>query len=454
MRMFGVQTTFTTAAAVVLFCFASAFLQITAASLIESASFEAPFDEHDRFGEKVVGSASAEWRESGSAVVNNNFIRLTPDRQSKKGALWTTRPIGSEDFSSIFKFRISGQGKNFFGDGIALWYTDAEYFPDGPIHGGAEQFTGVGIIFDTFKNTETMGRHRDVTVLVNDGKKTYEMMTADVQGCAAKVRYHASRDDFSVMDASRAKITVLSNQELSVQIDAQNRGEWVDCVTIKDLPLRSDWAVNSYVGISATTGALADNHDILSLKTYPSAALLEAHVEADDKQKKYAINANVPTAARLLLLEETMNSVLTQLNRLDHHIEHEFASVEDHIKVMGAKIAKREDKSDARLEDLEGLITNEIDSKLDQRLAYIEEKLHGTVDYKLGNVEDTVGRRMEVKVDRLAKENADKGFGYAQQVAADSGDWKIPFAILLLVFIIAGIVGWRFYQKMLRSHIL
>ena len=39
----------------------------------------------------------------------------------------------------------------------------------------------MGVVFDTFRNTENIQAHRDVTVLVNDGEKTWGMMTADVQ---------------------------------------------------------------------------------------------------------------------------------------------------------------------------------------------------------------------------------------------------------------------------------
>jgi len=49
-------------------------------------------------------------------------------------------------------------------------------------------------------------------VLVNDGEKTWDMMTADVQGCNAGFRYHSERGDFSVTDASRAKIVVSGNK--------------------------------------------------------------------------------------------------------------------------------------------------------------------------------------------------------------------------------------------------
>ena len=180
-------------------------LCLSTAEKLEQLSFKAPFEDTDVAGQRLVGNG---WKTSGTTVVNKNFIRLTPDRQSKKGSVWSKRSLGVDAFSTILQFRISGQGKNFFGDGIALWFTQTSYHADGIIHGFAEKFVGVGVIFDTFKNTENLAAHRDVTVLINNGDKTYELMTKDVLGCSAKVRYHAGRDDFSVTDSSRAKIVV------------------------------------------------------------------------------------------------------------------------------------------------------------------------------------------------------------------------------------------------------
>lgn len=180
-------------------------VRLSCGEILESHTFQPPYQEVDGAGTRLV---SSHWRTSGTAVVNSNFIRLTPDRQSKKGALWSKKSVSVPYFSSILKFRISGQGKNFFGDGIGLWVVQQSYYAEGNIHGFQEKFVGIGIIFDTFKNTENIASHRDVTVLVNDGTKTYEMMTENVQGCNMNVRYHADRADFSVLDASRAKIIV------------------------------------------------------------------------------------------------------------------------------------------------------------------------------------------------------------------------------------------------------
>lgn len=180
-------------------------LATATADFLEFHSFEPPYTEVDAAGQREI---SQYWRTSGTTVVNNNFIRLTPDRQSKKGAIWSRKTLSVPSFSTVLKFRISGQGKNFFGDGIGMWITDTGYWIEGSLHGNQEKFLGVGIIFDTFRNTENLAHHKDVMVLINDGTKTYEMMTANVQGCDTNVRYHSERADFSVKDASRAKIVI------------------------------------------------------------------------------------------------------------------------------------------------------------------------------------------------------------------------------------------------------
>jgi mannose-binding lectin 2 len=138
------------------------------AEKIPELSFQAPFDDMDHAGDRMV---SRLWRTAGSTAVSSNFVRLTPDRQSKKGAVWSRKGLEVKSMSSILKFRISGTGKQFFGDGLAMWVTTQGYYLEGDLHGFQEKFTGIGIIFDTFKNSENLHAHRDVTVLVNDGEK-------------------------------------------------------------------------------------------------------------------------------------------------------------------------------------------------------------------------------------------------------------------------------------------
>lgn len=49
------------------------------------------------------------------------------------------------------------------------------------------------------KPGEPMGRHRDVSVVANNGTRNYEDLVANLEGCTANVRFDERRDDFNVL---------------------------------------------------------------------------------------------------------------------------------------------------------------------------------------------------------------------------------------------------------------
>jgi hypothetical protein len=51
-------------------------------------------------------------------------------------------------------------------------------------------------------------------------------------------------------------------QTLTVLVDAKNRNEWETCFVAPDVDLPAGY----YFGVSAATGDLADNHDVISLQ--------------------------------------------------------------------------------------------------------------------------------------------------------------------------------------------
>lgn len=61
-------------------------------------------------------------------------------------------------------------------------------------------------------------------------------------------------------------LSLYSLRQVTVAIDARNAGTFVDCATAQ-LPasLGDEWAKTAHLGVSASTGQLADNHDVLSL---------------------------------------------------------------------------------------------------------------------------------------------------------------------------------------------
>lgn len=415
------------------------FLALANASILERHSFAPPFSLTDNAGNRKVSNF---FREGGSTVVHNNFVRLTPDRQSKRGTLWSTQALytsmnnpGMDSLNSVLKFRISGQGKNFFGDGLAMWITQHSHPHDGPIHGFTDQFVGIGIIFDTFKNTENLAAHRDVTILINDGTKNNDQLLKEIKGCNTNVRYHNDRADFSVNDASKAKIIVKDNK-LTVQVDAKDTGDWFTCVDSVDLNLPMNFLSNAYIGFTATTGQLADNHDIISLKSYSDSKIMEDKEYEATLTPKFQINYNDPIETNIIQITSKLNDLINKHEVLDHHIEHELASVSDHIKSLIKKLEQREEKSENRIEQLEEIIQKHVDSKLENRLIALEKNLNKDVESKIMNIEsaiDTNLKRIEVN---------------------DNNSYRLPFFIICTLFISLFLGFYILYKKLKKSYLL
>ena len=369
--------------------------------------------------------ASRGFRTSGSTTVQSNFVRLTPEQQSKKGALWSREAIELPSFSTILKFRISGRAKDFFGDGIALWFVQHGYWIEGELHGFQEGFVGVGIIFDTFKNTEALAAHRDVTVLVNDGEKTWEMMTKDVKGCNnVMARYNTERADFKVTDFSMVKITI-DDRHLAVYVDPRNRGEWEECVVLDDIPLPEGWARDAHIGLTASTGQLVDNHDVISLVTYADEKVMEREEQKKHKHLFEPAPKNMSTIERLSRLEVAMNNVLNKLEFLDHHFEHHFATLQDNVDAVKSKVDKREHQSEDRIKELEDLMKKEVSGEVQAKLSHMETAMAVKMDKKINNFEKKLDMQPELK--KKMQRTTEGG----------DGSWKLPFMILFLMIIAA-----------------
>jgi mannose-binding lectin 2 len=87
-----------------------------------------------------------------------------------------------------------------------------------------------------------------------------------------------------VSSHSKAKVTI-AGDNMVIKLDPKGDDEWMECVSIDmtqdAFRLPKDWLVRAHVGITASTGQLADNHDVISLASFSDAAVLEAHVSND-----------------------------------------------------------------------------------------------------------------------------------------------------------------------------
>ncbi|TSL28183.1 VIP36-like protein [Bagarius yarrelli] len=262
----------------------------------------------------IGSSGSSHWELMGDAMVTTDQVRLTPDMQSKQGAVWSRIPCHLKDWELQVHFKVHGQGKkNLNGDGLAVWYTKERMqkgnapihttvrvqcpnngppFPadifTGPVFGNTDFFTGLGVFIDTYPNEEkfieaqkkrytprTQRIFPYILAMVGNGTIGYDHerdgRPTELGGCNAMVR-NLKHDTFIFIRYVRRRLTVM------IDIDGQH--EWRDCLDIPGVKLPQGY----YFGATAITGDLSDNHDIISLKLY-QLTVLRSKLEEDDDEE-------------------------------------------------------------------------------------------------------------------------------------------------------------------------
>ncbi|CAH0482315.1 unnamed protein product [Peronospora belbahrii] len=395
----------------------------TVAERIDELSFKPPFDIVDEVGRRLVNSS---WTHGGHADVKKHFIRLTTDRQSKRGYLWQNNLVGRDELSCVITFRISGQGKRWFGDGIGLWFTDHKKFIPGINHGFTDKYKGVGIIVDTFINPEHKGGHKDISVFVNDGTKSYDEMYDEKRvGCNAAVRYHEQSAIFNpVHSLSRIKVKI-EKTRLLMEVDESASGHWVVCHEM-ELPLNADWLQTSTIGITGSTGALADNHDIIRFDTYSAftdLTISEVDTETvknlvSKSYKKWLVSPNCGTDCLIPVMKKDLSNF-----RID--AEHRFTDLKEKIENTVSKLKQQEDENERRVREIEAKVRKGIDSSLEE-------------------TKKTLGDEVNKKITKQLEENPDIA----------SGGWKTPFALLFIGLAAGAVYVYRKYQSLMKSHLL
>ena len=87
---------------------------------------------------------------------------------------------------------------------------------------------------------------------------------------------------------------------MNIQIDAKNQGDWINCVSINNLTLPSNFVNKAHIGITASTGQLADNHDVLSLLSYSDSAVMHNEEQAGLEKVKFETAEDMGAIDRLL----------------------------------------------------------------------------------------------------------------------------------------------------------
>ncbi|MED6269992.1 Protein ERGIC-53 [Characodon lateralis] len=195
------------------------------------------------------------WIHSGNAIPSADQVRITPSLRSQRGSVWTKNKVSFEHWEAEVTFRVSGRGR-MGADGLALWFT-SEQGLDGPVYGAADTWNGIGVFFDSFDND---GKKNNPAILVvgNNGNLVYDHQNdGNTQALGTCLRDFRNKP-YPI----RAKITYY-RKTLTVFINngfTPDKEDYEFCTKVENMIIPTE----GFFGISAATGGLADDHDVLS----------------------------------------------------------------------------------------------------------------------------------------------------------------------------------------------
>ncbi|KAI1911988.1 hypothetical protein LOZ53_002342 [Ophidiomyces ophidiicola] len=236
------------------------------------------------------------WFDFGGDTIirTDQYLRLTSDRPSQRGWLWSRVPLTATNWQIELEFKLHGDG-SLHGDGFAMWLTK-ERTTTGPVFGSADKFEGLGIFFDTYKNGRTGMSFPIVMAMMGDGHTAYDShfdgKANDIGSCSARGIRGAS-------SPTKARLTYFQDKLLALDLQYQSDGSWTSCFKItpsSNVPIKIP--AISYLGFSAETGELSDNHDIIELNTY------SLYKQSDDKTSQPASHGHETASAGKPVIEE------------------------------------------------------------------------------------------------------------------------------------------------------
>ncbi|CAG9764058.1 unnamed protein product [Ceutorhynchus assimilis] len=199
------------------------------------------------------------WEYGGNAIASSENVRLAPSLKSQKGAIWTKNPLSFDYWEADVSFRISGRGR-IGADGLAFWYVSKKGDYDGEVFGSSDKWNGLGIFFDSFDNDN---KHNNpyIYAILNDGNTLFDHhndgTTQQLAGCLRDFR-NKPFPTRAKIDYYNNVLTLLFHNGMS-----NNEQDYELCFRAENVVLPK----GGYFGLSAATGGLADDHDVIHFLT-------------------------------------------------------------------------------------------------------------------------------------------------------------------------------------------
>lgn len=199
---------------------------------------------------------------------------------NKKGYVWTKNSFPHEWWEIEVAIKVTGIGR-LGGDGVAMWYTETAGI-EGPAFGNVNTWKGLGIFCDSFDNDQ-QGNNPFISVMMNDGTKIYDHNKdgQDLQlgGCLRDFRNRPNPVRLKIRYYEKV-LTLWVHMGMSTKPE-----DFELCARLENI----DLAKGGYFGLSAATGGLADDHDVVSFITHsltPPKKEVEGETGMSEEEQK------------------------------------------------------------------------------------------------------------------------------------------------------------------------
>ncbi|EMC98632.1 hypothetical protein BAUCODRAFT_102996 [Baudoinia panamericana UAMH 10762] len=243
-----------------LFVALAAWLPLARGQDAESDIKSIPLRTHSLQQPYLDSDMQSRWFDFGGTTVirTDQYVRLTSQHSSRAGWIFSRVPLTATNWEIEVEFKIHGTG-SLYGDGMAMWVTK-DRAEMGPVFGMKDKFEGLGLFFDTYKNNRPGVVFPYVVAMVGDGQTQYDQAN---DGKANELAGCSIRGIRNNENPTKAKITYFQDKQLTVDLLYKKEDEWTRCFEVPNVKLPSV----AYLGFSAETGELSDNHDIISVQT-------------------------------------------------------------------------------------------------------------------------------------------------------------------------------------------
>ncbi|KAG8804850.1 hypothetical protein FRC18_007017, partial [Serendipita sp. 400] len=238
-----------------------------------------PLRTHSIYAPYVDSDLQNRWFSFGadSYVNTNKHVRLTRGVSSQCGWLWSRLPLTAANWQIEIEFKISGEASHLYGDGMAFWLT-TERAVEGPVFCSKDKWNGLGIVIDTYANSHHTYAFPRVMAMLGDGKTEYDLgndgKANSIAACSAKVR----RTDIT----TKLRMIYFRDDFFQVQVQYKGFNDWTDCFVIRNISL----PLNPFLGVTAQTGDVYDEHDIISISSHSAKLVTTQSPLAEDGSTK------------------------------------------------------------------------------------------------------------------------------------------------------------------------